>query len=117
MQMRNTFDPTIKLPVTYNKALTTKRMYDIAYDLSRGLKVDYNAQAMSRIDELPGDPKTQANRDTIRAGLSTLGRPTEFHQTLNVNWQIPFNKLRLWTLLLAYAILRITIGPRTPLRH
>ena len=93
MQMRNTFDPTIKLPVTYNKALTTKRMYDIAYDLSRGLKVDYNAQAMSRIDELPGDPKTQANRDTIRAGLSTLGRPTEFHQTLNVNWQIPFNKL------------------------
>ncbi|NDH91242.1 MAG: cell surface protein SprA, partial [Flavobacteriia bacterium] len=67
--------------------------YDIAYDLSRGLKVDYNAQAMSRIDELPGDPKTQANRDTIRAGLSTLGRPTEFHQTLNVNWQMPLNKL------------------------
>jgi cell surface protein SprA len=93
MQMRNTFDPSIKLPVTYNKALTTKRMYDIAYDLSRGLKLDYNAQAMSRVDELPGNPKTQANRDTIRAGLATLGRPTEFHQTLNVNWQMPLNKL------------------------
>ena len=65
MQMRNTFDPKIALPVTYNKALTTQRMYDIAYDLSTSLKLDYNATAQTRIDELPGDPKTQANRDTI----------------------------------------------------
>ena len=85
MQMRNTFDPSIALPVTYNKALTSKRMYDVAYDLSKGLKLDYNATAQSRVDEMPGDPKTQANRDTIIAGLSSLGRPTQFHQTLNVN--------------------------------
>jgi len=93
MQMRNTFDPNIQLPVTYNKALVTKRMYDVAYDLSKGLKVDYNATAQSRVDELPGDPKNQANRDTIIAGLSSLGRPTQFHHTLNVNWQTPINKL------------------------
>ena len=93
MQMRNTFDPSIALPVTYNKALTSKRMYDVAYDLSKGLKLDYNATAQSRVDEMPGDPKTQANRDTIIAGLSSLGRPTQFHQTLNVNWQIPVSKL------------------------
>ena len=53
MQMRNTFDPNISLPVTYNKALTTKRMYDVAYNLSKGLKLDYNATAQSRVDELP----------------------------------------------------------------
>ena len=93
LQMRNTFDPSIKLPVTYNKELTTKRMYDIAYDLSKGIKLDYNATAQSRVDELPGNPKTQANRDTIAAGLASLGRPTQFHQTLNLNWQIPLNKL------------------------
>jgi len=93
MQMRNTFDPNIQLPITYNKALVTKRMYDVAYDLAKGLKLDYNATAQSRIDELPGDPKNQANRDTIIAGLSSLGRPTQFHQTLNVNWQTPINKL------------------------
>ena len=93
MQMRNTFDPAIALPLTFNKALTSKRMYDVAYDLSKGLKLDYNATAQTRVDELPGDPKTQANRDTIAAGLSTLGRPTQFHQTLNVNWQIPISKL------------------------
>jgi hypothetical protein len=58
------------------RRLTSKRMYDVAYDLSKGLKLDYNATAQSRIDELPGDPKTQANRDTIIAGLSSLGRPT-----------------------------------------
>ena len=68
-------------------------MYDVAYDLSKGLKLDYNATAQSRVDEMPGDPKTQANRDTIIAGLSSLGRPTQFHQTLNVNWQIPVSKL------------------------
>ena len=93
LQMRNTFDPNIQLPVTYNKALTSKRMYDLAYDLSKGLRMDYNAIGQSRVDELPGDPKTQANRDTIMAGLSSLGRPTQFHQTLNLNWQIPLNKL------------------------
>ena len=99
MQMRNTFDPKIALPVTYNKALTTQRMYDIAYDLSTSLKLDYNATAQTRIDELPGDPKTQANRDTIMAGLSSLGRPTQFHQTINLNWQVPINLLPLmdWT--------------------
>ena len=96
MQMRNTFDPSIALPVTYNKALTSKRMYDVAYDLSKGLKLDYIATAQSRVDEMPGDPKTQANRDTIIAGLSSLGRPTQFHQTLNVNWQIPVSKLPFW---------------------
>jgi cell surface protein SprA len=93
LQMRNTFDPNIQLPVTYNKALTSKRMYDVAYDLSKGLRLDYNATAQSRVDELPGNPKTQANRDTIAAGLRNLGRPTQFHQTVNVNWQIPLNKL------------------------
>jgi hypothetical protein len=93
MQMRNTFDPTIALPVTYNKSLTLKRMYDVVYDLSTSLKLDYNATAMSRVDELPGNPKNQANRDTIWSGLTSMGRPTEFHQTLNLNWQIPFNKL------------------------
>lgn len=95
MQMRNTFDPTIQLPVTYNKSLTTKRMYDLAYDLSKGLKLDYNATAQSRVDELPGDPKTAANRDTIWSGLQNFGRPTQFHQTLNVNWQVPINQLPL----------------------
>ena len=46
-----------------------------------------------------GDPKTQANRDTIIAGLSSLGRPTQFHQTINLNWQVPINLLPLmdWT--------------------
>ena len=79
MQMRNTFDPTIKLPVTYNKALTTKRMYDIAYDLSRGLKVDYNAQAMSRIDELPGDPKLKPTAIPSERDYPPLD-VDEFHQ-------------------------------------
>ncbi len=92
-QQRNTDNPIINLPTTYFKSFTMGRQYDLNFDLSKSLKLDYNAKMDTRIDEVAGPADSQENKDTIKQGLRNLGRPTKFHQNLNVNWQIPVNKL------------------------
>jgi len=89
LQMRNTDNPQFQLPVTYNKSFLWNRVYDIGYDLAKGIKIDYNARMDTRIDE-PADGKD--NSEVIWNNLQSFGRPTKYHQTLSVNWQIPLNK-------------------------
>ena len=95
LQMRNTAfpnDPVYSLPRTYNKSFTFNRIYSLGYDLAKSIKIDYNARMNTRIDEADGRADTPENRDTILWGLSNFGRPTQYHQTLRVTWQIPINK-------------------------
>jgi cell surface protein SprA len=92
-QQRNTDNPQIKLPTTYFKSFTNSRQYDLAFDITKSLKLDFNARMDARIDELNGPADTDSNRAVIRENLRNLGRPTRYHQTVNINWQIPINKL------------------------
>jgi len=89
LQMRNTDNPQFALPVTYNKAFTWNRIYDLGYDLTKAIKIDYNARMETRIDE-PADGND--NSEIIWDNVKSFGRPTKYHQTLSVNWQIPLNK-------------------------
>ena len=103
MQMRNTDAILNDIPAdllgeiepTYNKNFTLDRQYTLLFDLTKNLRLDYNARMATRIDELPGPPDSEANRDTIMEGLRELGRPTNYHQTINLNWQVPIDKLPL----------------------
>jgi cell surface protein SprA len=92
-QQRNTDNPLIQLPTTYFKSFTANRQYDLAFDLTKSLKLDYNARMDARIDELSGPARTDSNIAFIRDNLRSLGRPTRYHQTVNINWQVPINKL------------------------
>lgn len=92
-EQRNTDNPLIKLPTTHFKMFTWNRLYDLAFDLTKSLKLDYNARMETRIDEIAGPANSLENRDTIMAGLRNFGRPTRYHQTTNINYQIPINKL------------------------
>ncbi|MEQ9261775.1 MAG: cell surface protein SprA [Owenweeksia sp.] len=83
----------IQLPVTYNKSFTFNRQYSLLYDITKALKVDFNARMNTRIDELEGRPDSTENKELIWRNLADFGRPTNYHQTLNVNWQVPVNKL------------------------
>lgn len=107
MQMRNTSQflyPTIdypELPVTISNSFNFNRQYSLLWDLSKSLKLDFNANMRTRIDELIdtngfGEPPTytdQEKKDEIWKNLGNFGRPTNYHQTLNVNWQVPIDKL------------------------
>ncbi len=93
VQMRNTDNPTIDLPTTYNKSFTFNRQYSLLYDITRSLKLDFNARMNTRIDELEGPASTDSNLTVIKKNLKDFGRPTQYHQAVNINWQVPVNKL------------------------
>jgi cell surface protein SprA len=92
-QQRNTDNPLIELPTTYFKSFTNSRQYDLAFDLTKSLKLDFNARMDARIDELAGPADADSARAFLQENLRNLGRPTRYHQTLNINYQVPINKI------------------------
>jgi cell surface protein SprA len=115
-KLRNkSFGDIITYP-TYNKTWDWNRIYDLKFDLTQALTVNYNANAGSYINEFPGsnketwdenkdgdldingvgnievitpDIKKQQVWDQIYSG----GTKKRFTQTLGANYNIPVNKL------------------------
>ncbi len=92
----------VEIPVTFQKNFVWNRNYDVKYDLSRALKVDFSATNMARIDEPDGrinrdeDPLGyQQWRDEVWRNFSNFGRTTQYNHILNVNWNVPINRLPL----------------------
>jgi len=94
-QLRNNSDGGVGIDPTWNKNFTFNRFYNLRYDLSRSLKVEYDATMLTRIDEPFGRIDTEEKKDTILQNLKNLGRPTRYQQSANVNYQLPFNKFKL----------------------
>ena len=93
MQMRNTDSPLFQLDTTHNKTFTLNRQYDIGYDLTKALRIDFQARMNTWIDELPGSSRDSEVRESIRQSLREFGRPVRYNQTLSVNWEAPIKKL------------------------
>ena len=104
LQYRNITNPGFILPKSYLKDFLWNRTYDLRFDLTRGLKVDFSAENSSRIDEPLGAldknlPGYQARRDTIWQSILDGGRNTHYHHTWNISYTIPINKIPIldWT--------------------
>lgn len=93
-QLRNNADGGMGIPPTFNKNFTFNRFYNMRYDLTRSLKLEFDATMATRIDEPFGAIDTEEKRDTIIENLRNLGRPTRYNQSANLNYQLPFNKFR-----------------------
>lgn len=91
--MRNTKASDFKIPETYNKAFTMGRYYDVKYDLTKSLKLDYSATNLARIDEPEGKIDTEEEKDSIRTNLKHLGRTTAFQQRVSANYTVPLNMI------------------------
>jgi cell surface protein SprA len=83
----------IPLTPTYNKTFNMTRNYDVKYDLTKALKIDFSAINESRVLEPEGPIDTQQKRDTILNNMLGLGKNTHYHHTLNFNYAIPINKI------------------------
>ena len=94
-KQRNTDNFSFPLPTTYNKAFTMQRQYDIAFDITKALKLDYNANMDVRIDELYGPASADSVRQSIRENFWTGGRPTQFQQRVNLSYKVPIEKIPL----------------------
>lgn len=97
-KLRNNTDALLLIEPNYNKAFTLDRVYDLKYDLTKNIKIDYSAISNNRIDEPEGAIDDSA-RDSIWTNFWNGGRSTRFHQTLNFNWNLPVNMLPItdWT--------------------
>lgn len=91
---RNNDSRETKLPILFDKMFTMRRYYELRWDLSKNIKLDYNATADARIDEPNGKiVKGSVEQDTITRNFLNGGRLTKFDQTARANINIPVNKL------------------------
>ena len=91
--LRNKSAALIIMNPTYYKQFTWRRNYGLAYDLSRGIRINYDAIANARIDEPPGLVTTHSGIDSIWNSILTGGTMENYNHNLNVTWNVPLNKL------------------------
>lgn len=92
---RNTTGGDMLIVPTYNKHFNMNRAYDFKYDITKALKLDFTANNENRILEPVGLIDTKAEKDTIQTNLLNLGNTTHYNHQVNINYNIPINKLPL----------------------
>jgi cell surface protein SprA len=92
---RNTTGGDLLILPTFNKKFTMNRNYDLKYDLTKALKLDYTATNEARILEPFGEINTGEKKDTLRDNFLKGGKTTQFTQQVGVNYNIPINKIPL----------------------
>ncbi len=96
--LRDNTNAKLLIEPNYIKTFDWNRLYNMRFDLTRSLNVDFSAMANARIDEPAGiidknDPSYKGKMDTIMSKLMEFGRITNYNQTLNANYNIPINKI------------------------
>jgi cell surface protein SprA len=98
-RMRNKSKGDVPMQWTWTKTWDWNRNYNLKYDITKGLKFEYQAQANSFVDEPPGRiDRTDANymqayRDSVWSNILSGGRMNSFSQTVALNYSIPINKI------------------------
>ncbi len=108
-KVRNLNDPAAEVTPSINKDFILNRYTDIAYDITRSLKIDFSSSNLARIDEPLIAGKTAIDKsfkdsyqnwkDSITKQVFRGGRTTHYQHDINVSYTIPINKLPLldWT--------------------
>lgn len=102
VKTRNINNPWIKIEPTFRKDFEWTRFYDVKYDLSKALKIDFTATNIARIDEPYGGvdrerypDRYEAWKDSVMVNLANFGRSTHYNHIININYNIPVNKFPL----------------------
>ncbi|MDR2868538.1 MAG: cell surface protein SprA, partial [Bacteroidales bacterium] len=85
------------------KSFDWSRNYSFNWELTQNLKFDYQATASARLDEPQGLIDTRQKKDTIWKSFGEGGRTTYFQQRVNITYQIPINKIPIFSWLTANA--------------
>ncbi|WP_246010515.1 T9SS outer membrane translocon Sov/SprA [Hymenobacter perfusus] len=89
------------IPGVFQKSFYFNRIYDLRWDLTKGLALDYTANNRAIVDEGVGraigsSDEAQRNRDQIRQNLfRNGGRTTNFNQTVALTYRLPLDKFPL----------------------
>jgi len=90
----NTYDSKVEqVDTTYDKYFTFDRYYNLRWDFTRSLNLDFSAVAFARVDEPFGQLNTKAKKDTVRENFFHAGRNTMYQQQATLSYNIPLAKL------------------------
>jgi cell surface protein SprA len=82
-----------KIPETYDKYFIFDRVYNMRWDLTRSINIDFQATNNARIDEPFGRIDNQQKKDSIRRNFLNGGRNTIYRQTANASYNLPTAKI------------------------
>ena len=80
-------------PTYYNKTFTWMRNYDMRWDLTKNLKLDFSADNLSNILEPEGKIDTKEEKAIVWDNIKALGTTMNYHHTTNVTYNVPINKI------------------------
>ncbi len=93
----------IIVDTSFVKTFDWNRDYALRWDLSQGLKFEYTANIATRIDEPQGLIDTRTEKDSIWRCFGQGGRVNTFQQRFDASWQVPINKIPLFSWITATA--------------
>jgi hypothetical protein len=102
-KLRNTSSALIIMEPTFAKTYEWSRDYNLAWDLSANIKMDFNAAAKSWIDEPQGRIDTKEKKAQIRKSFSEFGKMNDYSHTFNASWHIPIDKIPIFSFVSANA--------------
>jgi len=98
VKLRNNTN-TSNIPVTVQKDFDWNRYFDLRYNLTKSLKLNFRTITNARIDEPEGivdkdrDPDGYYKwRDEVWSRIFNMGRTTSYQQNFDVSYTIPINK-------------------------
>ncbi|WP_235861257.1 T9SS outer membrane translocon Sov/SprA [Pontibacter flavimaris] len=94
------FVTTRGIEPVFQKSFFFNRIYDMRWDLTKSLALDYTATNRSVVDEPDGRINSeidslQYKNKTIRENLLSGGRNTNFNQLIALNYKLPLDKFPL----------------------
>lgn len=98
--LRNKSQYEVIIEPTYLKKWDWSRNFSLNWDLATSLRMDYRADVIAYINELPGsieqdDPDYEIKREQVKQELRGLGTKNNFSHQFGLNYTIPINKLPL----------------------
>jgi cell surface protein SprA len=75
----------------YQKYFVFNRQYNVRWNLTKSLSLDYSARANAIIDEPEGEGK-EVN-DALRRGVRNFGRMKNYDQSVTMNYVLPLDKI------------------------
>ena len=83
-------------PTYFNKTFVWTRSYDMRWDLTKNIKLDFSADNLGNVLEPMGKIDTEEEKDTVWTNLKGLGTTTNYHHISNLTYNIPINKIPLF---------------------
>ncbi|MBI3718723.1 MAG: cell surface protein SprA [Sphingobacteriales bacterium] len=83
------------IPETYDKYFTFDRIYNMRWDITKSMNIDFTATNNARIDEPAGRLNTKAKKDTVKTNFWKFGRNTLYNQRATFSYNLPTGKIPL----------------------